>query len=244
MIRLFLVIFATLFIFLFYPSSQPRDVVADTTITYQQRTIHNPDGIGKFYMGREIAQVMGHQGAMWLERYSREFEEKPSKLVNSFHFQPTDVIADIGAGTGYMSFRIAPLIPQGKVLAVDIQPEMLDIINFLKQENNINNVEPVLATEKKPNLPTNTVDLALMVDAYHEFSHPKEVMVGIFQALKPGGKVVLVEYRGENPFIPIKGLHKMTQRQVKKEMQAVGLNWVETKDFLPQQHVMIFEKSR
>jgi SAM-dependent methyltransferase len=244
MIRLFLVIFATLFIFLFYPSSQPRDVVADTTITYSTRAVHNPDGIGKFYMGREIAQVMGHQGAMWLERYSREFEEKPSKLVNSFHFQPTDVIADIGAGTGYMSFRIAPLIPQGKVLAVDIQPEMLDIINFLKQENNINNVEPVLATEKKPNLVPNTVDLALMVDAYHEFSHPKEVMVGIFQALKPGGKVVLVEYRGENPFIPIKGLHKMTQRQVKKEMQAVGLNWVETKDFLPQQHVMIFEKSR
>jgi ubiquinone/menaquinone biosynthesis C-methylase UbiE len=249
MIRLLIVFLLLCFTWLFhsdrleassYTNSYP--VVANTNTIYQRRTIHNPDGIGKFYMGREIAQVMGHQGAMWLERFSRELEEKPSKLVNSLNFKPTDVIADIGAGTGYMSFRIAPLVSQGKVLAVDIQPEMLDIISFLKQENNINNIEPILATETKPNLPPNTVDLALMVDAYHEFSNPKEVMEGIYQALKSGGKAVLVEYRGENPFIPIKGLHKMTQKQVKKEMQAVGLTWVETKDFLPQQHVMIFQK--
>jgi SAM-dependent methyltransferase len=242
MIRLFVVILLFFSAWLFNLKSEPNYAFANTTTIYQQRTIHNPDGIGKFYMGREIAKVMGHNGAMWLERSSREFEEQPSKLVNSLNFKSTDVIADIGAGTGYMSFRLASLVSEGKVLAVDIQPEMLDIINFLKKENNVNNVEPVLATETKPNLPPNSVDLALMVDAYHEFSHPKEVMEGIFQGLKPGGQVVLVEYRGENPFIAIKGLHKMTQRQVKKEMQAVGLTWMETKDFLPQQHVMIFEK--
>ncbi len=209
---------------------------------YQQRLIHSPDGIGKFYMGREIAKVMGHTGALWLERPSREAEEQPSKVVNALNLKPNDVVADIGAGTGYMSFRIAPLLTKGKVLAVDIQPEMLDIIEFLKKENNITNVEPILATLTNPNLPPESVNLALMVDAYHEFENPREVMQGIFRALKPGGKVALVEYRGENPFIMIKRLHKMSQRQAQKEMQAVGLVWRETKNLLPQQHLMVFEK--
>ncbi|WP_238993836.1 class I SAM-dependent methyltransferase [Calothrix sp. PCC 6303] len=209
---------------------------------YQQRTIHNPDGIGKFYMGREIAHVMGHTGAMWLERPSREVEEKPSKIVDALHLQPDDVVADIGAGTGYLSFLIAPTLTQGKVLAVDIQPEMLDIIEFFKQEKQINNVEPILASISNPNLPATSVDLAIMVDAYHEFEYPREMMEGIFQGLKPGGRVALVEYRGENPFIAIKGLHKMTQKQVKQEMQAVGLQWQETQRLLPQQHLMIFAK--
>lgn len=217
---------------------------ADTSsTTYEQRLVHSPDGIGKFYMGREIAQVMGHTGAGWLERPSREAEEQPSKVVNGLNLKPNDVVADIGAGTGYMSFPIAALIPQGKVLAVDIQPEMLDIIEFFKQEKNITNVEPVLATPTDPNLPSESVDLALMVDAYHEFDYPREMMEGIVKALKVGGRVVLVEYRAENPFIMIKRSHKMTQKQVRKEMQTVGLVWRETKNFLPQQHVMIFEKS-
>jgi ubiquinone/menaquinone biosynthesis C-methylase UbiE len=128
------------------------------------------------------------------------------------------------------------------VLAVDVQPEMLDIIEFFKQETNITNVEPVLATLTDPNLPPESINLALMVDAYHEFEYPKEVMEGIIRALKPRGRVVLVEYRGENPFILIKPLHKMTQKKVRKEMQAVGLVWRETKNFLPQQHFMVFEK--
>ncbi|MCP6762953.1 MAG: class I SAM-dependent methyltransferase [Fischerella sp. CENA71] len=209
---------------------------------YEQRKTHNQDGIGKYYMGREIAKVMGHTGAAWLERPSRETEEKPSKIVDALNLKSTDVVADIGAGTGYLSFRIAPKVPQGKVLAVDIQPEMLDIINFFKQELNVTNVEPILATLTNPNLPNTSIDLALMVDAYHEFAYPQEVMQAIVKALKPGGRVVLVEYRGENPFIMIKGLHKMTQKQVKKEMQAVGLTWRETKNLLPQQHLMIFEK--
>ena len=218
-----------------------REVV-DTNAIYQYRSIHSPDGIGKFYMGREIAQVMGHTAAMWLERPSREAEEQPTKLVNELELKPTDVVADIGAGTGFFSFRIAKKIPSEKVLAVDIQPEMLDMIEFLKKENNITNVEPILGTINNPNLPPNSVDLALMVDAYHEFSHPYEMMQGIVKGLKPGGRVVLVEYRKENPFIMIKGLHKMSQQQARKEMQAVGLQWLETKSFLPTQHVMVFEK--
>lgn len=215
---------------------------SNTLVEYQYRSVHSADGIGKFYLGREIAQVMGHQGAAWLERSSREWEEHPDQLVAALQLQPTDVVADIGAGTGYFSFRISPLVSQGKVWAVDIQPEMLDILNFLKQENQAENVEPVLGSETEPHLPPDSIDLAFMVDAYHEFAYPREMMQAIATALKPGGRAVLVEYRGENPFIPIKGLHKMTQKQVRKEMQAVGLIWQETQDFLPQQHVMLFQK--
>ncbi len=223
------------------PTNTAQAASSPNTV-YEQRTIHSPDGIGKYYMGREIAQVMGHTGAGWLERSRREPEEQPSKVITAINLQPNDVVADIGAGTGYFSFRIAPLLTAGKVFAVDIQPEMLDIIEFFKQEKNISNVEPILATLTNPNLPDESVDLALMVDAYHEFEYPQEVMQGIVKALKPGGRVVLVEYRGENPLIMIKRLHKMTQKQARKEMQAVGLVWRETKNLLPQQHLMVFEK--
>ncbi len=235
---LIIIIFTIFSTLLVYPSAS-----ATTITSYQQRVHHSPDGIGKFYMGREIAKVMGHTEVLWLERPSRQAQEKPSKIITALDLQPHDVVADIGAGSGYFSFRIAPLVPQGKVLAVDIQPEMLDIIRFLQQENNITNIEPVLANPNNPNLAAGSVDLAFMVDAYHEFAYPQEVMAGIIKALKPGGRVVLVEYRGENPFIPIKSLHKMTTKQVRKEMQAVGLVWQETKNFLPQQHMMVFAKA-
>jgi ubiquinone/menaquinone biosynthesis C-methylase UbiE len=210
--------------------------------TYQERSLHHPDGIGKFYMGREIAQVMGHQGAAWLERSSRGIEEQPQMAIDALDLQPDSVVADIGAGTGYFSFRLSPQVPKGKVWAVDVQPEMIDILNFLIEENQVTNVEPILGSETDPNLPEEAIDLALMVDAYHEFAYPKEMMTAVVNALRPGGRAVLLEYRGENPLIPIKGLHKMTQRQVKKEMQAVGLTWQETQDLLPQQHLMIFRK--
>lgn len=216
--------------------------VDDSNGVYQSRTVHSPDGIGKFYMGREIAKVMGHTGAGWLERPSRATEERPQQVVNALNLKPTDVVADIGAGTGYMSFRISPLVSKGKVLAVDVQPEMLEIINSIKRERNITNVEPVLGSISDPHLPPNSTDLVLMVDTYHEFSHPREMMEAVVRALKPNGRVVLVEYRGENPFVMIKPLHKMTQKQVRKEMQAVGLQWRETKSFLPTQHLMVFEK--
>lgn len=209
---------------------------------YQQRALHSRDGIGKFYLGREIAKVMGHQEMLWLERPSRENQEKPNQVVDALQLEIDDIVADIGAGTGYFTFRIAQKLPQGKVLAVDIQPEMLDVINFIIQDNHVENVEAIQGSETSPNLAPASIDLALMVDAYHEFAYPREIMTEIFTALKPGGKVVLVEYRGENPLIPIKALHKMTETQVQKEMGSVGLQWVKTQEFLPQQHYLVFQK--
>ncbi|MGG6268593.1 class I SAM-dependent methyltransferase [Leptolyngbya sp. AN03gr2] len=208
---------------------------------YQFQTNHDRDGIGKIYMGREIAEVMGHQGAGWLERSSRTSEEQPEKAIAALQLKPDSVVADIGAGTGYFSFRIAPQV--SKVYAVDVQPEMIEILNYLKDEKKIANVEPILGSETEPNLPENSVDLALLVDAYHEFEYPKEMMAGIRRSLKSHGRVVLLEYRGENPFVFIKPLHKMTQKQVRQEMTAAGLNYVETRNGLPQQHILIFEKA-
>ncbi len=210
---------------------------------YQYHSLHSRDGIGKFYLGREIAKVMGHKEFLWLERPSREQQEQPENLLNALNLEPTEMIADIGAGSGYFSFRIAHLVPDGKVFAVDIQPEMLDIIDFLKEENKINNIETILGSTKNPNLPKNSVDAVLMVDAYHEFEYPQEMMENIVTSLKHGGRVVLAEYRRENPLIPIKTLHKMTEKQVKKEMDKVGLVWEKTEEILPQQHLIFFKKS-
>ncbi|MEM7795522.1 MAG: methyltransferase domain-containing protein [Cyanobacteria bacterium P01_C01_bin.118] len=201
------------------------------------------DGIGKVYMGREISQVMGHQGAYWLERPSREAEERPDMAVDALGLQPTDTVADIGAGTGYMSFRMARKVSEGQVLAVDLQPEMIQLLEESKTEQAITNVKTIQAAEDNPHLPAGQVDLVLMVDAYHEFESPREVMTGVVEGLKPGGRVVLAEYRAENPLIMIKRLHKMSEKQVKKEMAAVGLTWVKTDDRLPQQHLLFFEKA-
>lgn len=210
-----------------------------TTTGYETRALHDPDGIGKFYMGREIAQVMGFSGAAWLERPSREETEQPTAVIQALKLKPTDVVADIGAGTGYFSFRISPLVK--KILAVDVQPEMIRVLKGLSQDRKITNVQPILGTEQNPNLPAG-VDLVLMVDTYHEFTYPQEMMTAIVQALKPGGRVVLVEYRGEDPTIPIKAVHKITEAQARREMNAVGLTWQSTLDFLPKQHVLIFTK--
>ncbi len=210
---------------------------------YKIRSFHSKDGIGKFYMGREIAKVMGHQEMLWLERPSRESQEQPSVVIDALNLRPTDTVADIGAGTGYFSFRIAPLVSEGKVLAVDIQPEMIDVIDFLTEDNKVNNVETILGSLNDPKIPEDSINLALMVDVYHELEYPREIMKSIVKSLKPQGRVVLVEYRKENPLIPIKGLHKMTQKQVKKEMEAVNLIWQETKNDLPSQHLMVFQVS-
>jgi ubiquinone/menaquinone biosynthesis C-methylase UbiE len=220
----------------------PNAAPAPATVPVYQHCPASSDGIGKMYMGREIAQVMGHQGADWLERPNREIEERPDVLVGQMGLKPADIVADIGAGTGYFSFRMAVKVPQGKVLAVDIQPEMLALLEKTAKDRGITNVEPVLGTIADPKLPAGAVDVALMVDAYHEFDHPREMMEGIVSALKPGGRVVLVEYRGEDPKVQIKPHHKMTEAQAVKEMAAVGLKHVETKEDLPLQHVMFFEK--
>lgn len=199
-------------------------------------------GIGKFYMGREISFVMGHQAAQWLNRPSRIQEEMPDQVVANMGLAADDVVADIGAGSGYFSFRIAALVPKGKVLSVDIQPEMLQLIEEQKVQNRVENVDGVLGEIDDPNLPAESIDAAIMVDAYHEFSHPFEMINGIYQALRPGGRIFLLEYRGEDPSVPIRPLHKMTEEQVVKEMSVFGLEWTETLDFLPWQHMMVFTK--
>ncbi|MBD2703020.1 class I SAM-dependent methyltransferase [Spirosoma sp. BT702] len=200
------------------------------------------DGIGKIYRGREIAQVMGHLGAAWLERPEREQEERTDLLLKALNLKPTDVVADIGAGTGFFSFQMAPEVPKGKVLAVDIQPEMITYLNEGKAKRNITNVTPILGTESDPKLPANSIDLAIMIDAYHEFSYPREMTAHIASALKPGGRIVLVEYRAEDPSVPIKPLHKLSVAQATKEMKAAGLRLLKTDNRLPQQHIMFFGK--
>lgn len=219
--------------------SQSTTTPTDTTGYYQYRE-GTRDGIGKYYQGREIAEVMGHLGADWLERPERQQEERTDLLAAALNLKPTDVLADIGAGTGYFSFRLAREVPQGKVLAVDIQPEMIQYLTANKQKNKTPNVEPVLSTITDPKLPANSVDLAFMVDAYHEFSHPREMLTAIVKALKPGGRVVLVEYRAEDPNVPIKELHKLSVQQATKEMKAVGLRLIKSDERLPQQHILIF----
>ena len=200
------------------------------------------DGIGKFYYGREIAHVMGHLGASWLERPEREREERTDLLLEALNLQPTDVVADIGAGTGFFTFLMAPKVPQGRVLAVDIQPEMIDYLNEGRAKRKAANVRPVLSTESDPKLQPGSIDLAIMIDAYHEFSYPREMMQHVASALKPGGRVVLVEYRAEDPGVPIKELHKLSVAQTTKEMKAVGLKLLKNDDRLPQQHIMFFGK--
>lgn len=202
------------------------------------------DGIGKFYMGREISKVMGHLGASWLERPKREQEERTDLLVQGLDLKQTDIIADIGAGSGYFSFRIAKLVPQGKVFAVDISPQMIGIVRSKMAKEKITNVIPIQSTIKQTKLPPNSVDAALIVDAYHEFSHPLEMATSILDSLKPGGKLILIEYRMEDPSVPIKLLHKMTEKQAKAEMKNAGFKWEKTLSMLPQQHFMIFRKPK
>lgn len=214
----------------------------DCASAYENRPAANRDATGRFYQGRETSPVMGHLGAGWLERAEREAEEKPSVLIRNLGLKPGDVVADIGAGTGYFSFRVAPLVPKGKVLAVDIQPEMLALLRERAKRTDIANVEPVLGKVDDPGLALDSVNLVLMVDVYHEFSQPCEMMRAVVKALRPGGRVALVEYRAEDPAVPIKPLHKMTRAQAEKEMAAVGLRLQRTFDGLPWQHLMFFEK--
>ena len=209
---------------------------------FYQKGERTRDGTGKYYMGREISQVMGHLGAGWLERPKREQEERTDLLVKNMKLSKSDHVADIGAGSGYFSFRISPLVPKGKVLAVDISPQMLGIIRAKKSKGTFTNVVTVQSSIKSTTLDEESIDCALIVDAYHEFSYPREMASSIFKALKKEGRLILIEYRKEDPSVPIKLLHKMTQKQAIKEISQVGFVWKKTLDFLPQQHFMVFEK--
>jgi predicted methyltransferase len=211
---------------------------------YEFRAAHDPDGIGKFYLGREIAHVMGPGGIVWLERAERETEEQPQLVIDALEIKPGQTIADLGAGSGYYSFRIAPLVgPTGKVLAVDIEPTMLDAIAQRASREHVANITTVRSSVRDPKLAPHSVDLLFMVDVYHELEYPYEVMSKVREALKPGGRVALIEYRAEDPAVMIKPVHKMSERQVRREMQAAGFRHVQTVHTLPLQHLMIFESA-
>ena len=200
------------------------------------------DGLGKYYFGREIASYMTHEGAPWLDRPERDQEERPDLVLQALQLKPGDLVADVGCGTGYFSWRMAQAVaPGGVVYGEEIQPEMLDLLAGNMRAHQVTNVVGVLGSISDPKLPQ-PVDLVLLVDVYHEFSEPAEMMAAICRSLKPGGRVVFVEYRGEDPTVPIKPLHKMTEAQVKKEMTAQPLDYVETVRTLPRQHVIIFRK--
>jgi protein-L-isoaspartate O-methyltransferase len=211
---------------------------------YETRANHDPDGIGKFYMGREIAHVMGYLGAGWLDRPERVKEEEPAKLIKALDVKPGMVVADIGAGSGYHTFLLSPLVgDKGKVIAADIEQRMLNLIEQRAKDRKVANVRTVKGTETDPKLPAKGVDLILMVDVYHEFSHPFEMAEKLVDALKPGGRLVFVEFRLEDDAVPIKLVHKMSERQVLKEMEVFPeLEHTKTVGTLPWQHVIIFTK--
>ncbi len=231
--------FTLLFSFLFISyKSFSQEIIQEDYYTFKRGDYN---GIGKWYMGREIAYVMGFQGIGWLERSTREKEENVTNLINNMKIKPNDTIADIGAGSGYHTFRMAPLAAKGMIYAIDIQPEMLMSIENTKASGNFKNVKAILGTETRINLPRNSVNKILMVDVYHEFNYPYEMIKSIKDALKPKGQLFLIEYRGEDPKVPIKRIHKMTERQAVKEMNAAGFKLKKNLKNLPWQHCMIFE---
>jgi len=203
-----------------------------------------PDGIGKRYLGRDIAGVMGWQGAAWLEREERQREERTDLLVAALALRPGMVVADIGAGTGYLSRRMAPaVLPGGKVIALDVQSEMVAMLQAMALQSGLAQIEPRLGGERDVNLPPASVDLAIMVDVYHELAFPYEVTASIVRALKPGGRLVFVEYRAEDARVPIKALHKMSEAQIRREAAVhPALAWERTVETLPWQHLVVFRK--
>jgi SAM-dependent methyltransferase len=200
------------------------------------------DGIGKTYMGREIASLMGWQGAAWLERADRVKEEGADLLVRELRLERGMTVADVGAGTGYYARRIAAAVAPGLVYAVDIQPELLAMVTDLAKRDGLATIRTVQAREQATGLAASSVDLALLVDVYHELSHPYEVMQDLVRAVRPGGRIVLVEYRAEDAKVPIKALHKMSQAQVLREMAPHGLRHERTASGLPWQHLIVFRK--
>ena len=221
------------------PAAQTPAVSAESP--YLERPASR-NGTGRFYLGREIGRVMPHQAAPWLERSSRLYEELPDRVVAEMGLARDAAVADLGAGSGYFTFRLAERVPEGRVYAVDIQPEMLEIVRSRARGRGAENVVPVQGTETDPGLAPESVDAVLLVDAYHEFSHPFETMTAVVRALRPGGRVFLIEYRGEDPQVPVGPGHKLTEAQARREMEAVGLVWRETRAFLPRQHFLVFGK--
>ncbi|WPY97696.1 class I SAM-dependent methyltransferase [Christiangramia sp. OXR-203] len=216
-----------------------RNSKSEETYTFQKG---DPNGIGKWYMGREIAHVMGYQGINWLERSDREKEENTSQLLMNMNIQPDDTIADIGAGSGYHTFKMAKLTSEGFVYAVDIQPEMLQAISTKQSEQQVNNIQTIQGSEKSINLDENSVSKILLVDVYHEFNFPKEMIESMHKSLTSDGKIYLIEYKAEDESIPIKEIHKMSEKQAVKEFKASGFKLEQNIENLPWQHCLIFVK--
>ncbi|GEO07393.1 methyltransferase type 11 [Adhaeribacter aerolatus] len=208
---------------------------------YTYKTPH-PDGTGKVYLGREIAHVMSAAGGEWLERNTRQQEENVALAISKLNLTTNSVVADIGAGTGYYTFRIAPKVPQGKVYAVEVQDDFISALQTRKKELGLTNVEVIKGSNQSPNLPAASVDLAIMVDVYHELEFPQEMLQALYKAIKPNGKLLLLEYRAEDKSIPIRELHKMSVVQVNKELEAGNFKLFQREDFLPIQHFLLYEK--
>jgi ubiquinone/menaquinone biosynthesis C-methylase UbiE len=200
------------------------------------------NGTGKVYMGREIAQVMSFEGVQWLERNSRTQEENTTLTLASLPLKSNSVVADVGAGSGFYTFRVAKRIPKGKVYAVEIQDDAIAYLKKKALDDRLANVEVIKGTEKAPNLPANSVDLAFMVDVYHELQHPAAYLTALHKALKPNGQLLLIEYKEEDPTVAIKPEHKMSVKQAKKELLSSGFKLVKNGTFLPLQHFLLFEK--
>jgi len=231
--------FLILAITLSFQSCQGQKTKATDNYTYKKG---DPNGIGKWYLGREIAHVMGFQGMRWLERPEREKEENTTLLLKNMAITPNDTIADIGAGSGYHVFKMAKIASHGHIYAVDIQDKMLEAIENKQELTGTHNISTVKGAEQSINLSENSVNKVLIVDVYHELSYPIEVITSIKKAMKTDGKLYLIEYRGEDDSVPIKKLHKMTESQAVKELKAAGFKLEKNLANLPWQHCMVFVK--
>ena len=229
---------------LLFAAMTPAGVLAaEMSAQHYFRIAQSPDGIGKVYMGREIAKIMTYHGAEWLERAERVQEEQPDRVVAALELKEGMTVADIGAGTGYYSRRIAQRVGRsGTVYAVDIQSEMLKRLEREMTRHGLSNVKPLLSAPTDLRLRPGSLDLAVMVDVYHELEYPYETLAAIVHALKPEGRVAFVEFRADDPRVPIKRLHTMTEQQVRKEAAVHAIEWVKTVRELPWQHVIVFRK--
>ncbi len=208
----------------------------------EERLSRRPLRIGRLIKKRQIAPVLSVAHASWLTRPERDEEEQPNRVVEALSIPAGATAVDLGAGVGYFTWRLAKEVgPQGRVIAVDIQRGMLDLLAENLRQREITNVDSVLASPDDPGLPRGQVDLVLLVDVYHELAEPEKTMEHVRRALKPDGRVVIIEYRKEDPSIPIKPLHKMTVKEVRAEVEPVGYKLVEVLDFLPTQHILIFQ---
>ena len=222
------------------PTTQTQESKSNKSV-YTHK-VADPDGVGKVYMGREIAKVMSFDGADWLERDYRQKEEKTLQAIQKLPITKNSIVADIGAGTGYYTFKIAPKLLAGKIYAEEIQDEMLHYLANRKNQLGLKNVEIVRGTDKSTGLARSSVDVVLLVDVYHELLYPNEMLASVRESLKPCGQVVILEYRAEDKEVPIRNLHKMSAVQVNKEFSANGFKLISDQEFLPWQHFLVFQR--